>query len=360
MVYDVVSLPVVILFIGSGIGLFYYAIKLNNKHPKEHNFVNSVLTLMLWLTAGSLFPIYFYSYSPNIRFFQTLSTVFICIFTPCLIILILFYQYRFVIKKNPNIKKIRNIETFLKDFNKVDENIVNNISNKLRTDIHRKLLHLFPAGVVILLWVFAVYIWEGIWHANAVWGITGEEFGRFLILTAGYSGILVFGALDYIRLSFVFEKHNYFHFIPDNVLNILSKSMKRRENFEFIRPTILVLSFAPILFFPFCIFAAAILIATIGDGAASVFGLRFGRIHFPKSSEKTIIGYISGFLASSGIIIGMLLLFASDVNLYKILLIAFSGGLTFFIIDVLNLRVDDNILNPIFCALVMGSLYYLI
>jgi dolichol kinase len=236
----------------------------------------------------------------------------------------------------------------------------NKKSSKLRTDAHRKLLHLFPAGVVIFLWVFAVNIWEGIWNANIEWGITGYEFGRFLILTAGYSGILVFGALDYIRLSFIFEKQNLFYFIPDNVLNLLSKAMKREENFEFIRPTLLILSFTTIFFFPFCIFAAAILIATIGDGAASIFGLRFGRINFPKSSEKTIIGYISGFIVSFGTIIGILLLFAPGLSIYKILLIAFSGGITFFIIDVLNLRVDDNILNPILCALIMGSLYYLI
>jgi dolichol kinase len=359
MLYDVVSLPVVILFIGFGIGLFYYAIKLNKKYPEEHNFVNSVLTYMLWLTAGAIFPIYFSSYSPNIRFFQILSTIFICIFTPCLIFLILFYQYRFVLRKNPNIKERRNIKAFLKDFNEKGEN-VDKKKTKLKTDVHRKVLHLFPAGVVIFLWIFAVYIWEGRWHANVIWGITGEEFGRFLILTVGYSGILVFGALDYIRLSFIFEKHNFFHFIPDNVLNILGKSMKRSENFEYIRPTVLVLSFTPIFFFPFCIFAAAILIATIGDGAASVFGLKFGKINFPQSSEKTIIGYISGFLVSSGIIIGILLLFAPGLYLYKILLITFSGGLTFFIIDVSNLKIDDNILNPIFCAIIMGSLYYLI
>ena len=358
MGYDIISLPVTILFILSGSGLFYYAIRLNQRYPLEHNFINSILTFFLWITAGIIYPLFFSAYNPNIRFFQMVSTFTICIFTPSLIVLVLFYQYQFVVKKHPDIREKRNIETFLQTFDQKSNQNSDERSQRLRTDIHRKLLHLIPAGIVILLWVFAVYIWDDLWNANIVWGITGEEFGRFLILTAGYSGILVFGALDYIRLSFVFENQNLFHLIPDSVLNLLSKPMKRKENFDFIRPTVLVLSFAPIFFFPFCIFAASILIATIGDGAASIFGLRFGKKKFPKSSEKTIIGYIAGFLASFGIGLVIVILFEPVLPSVKIIIIGISGGFTFLIIDLLNLRIDDNILNPIFSASIMAIFYY--
>ncbi|MHA2281687.1 MAG: hypothetical protein ACXAC5_12640 [Promethearchaeota archaeon] len=358
MGYDIVSLPVTILFILSGSGLFYYAIRLNQKYPLDHNFINSVLTFLLWITAGIIYPLFFSAYNPNIRFFQMLSTFFICIFTPSLIFLILYYQYKCVVKKHPDIREKRNIETFLKIFDLKESHNSNQRSQRLKTDIHRKALHIFPAGIVILLWIFAVYIWDDIWNANIAWGITGEEFGRFLILTVGYSGILIFGALDYIRLSFVFEKRNFFHLIPDNVLHLLSKAMKRKENFDFIRPTILVLSFGPIFFFPFCIFAASILISTIGDGAASLFGLKYGKRKFPKSSEKTIVGYIAGFLTSFVIGLVIVTLFAPSLLLIKIMLISISGGFTFLIIDLLNLRIDDNILNPIFSASMMVILYY--
>ena len=251
-----------------------------------------------------------------------------------------------------------NIDSFLKRFNKLDEDSSAIKSQKFKTDIHRKALHLLPASIVIFLWIFSVYVWDGIWDADTVWGITGEEFGRFLILTAGYSGILVFGGLDYIRLSFIFNNHNVFHLIPDNVLDLLGKSMRRKENFEFIRPTVLVLSFVPIFFFPFCVFAAAILIATIGDGAASLFGLRFGKINFPKTSEKTIIGYLAGFLASFGIGFVIVGLFEPSLYFLKIIVIGISGGFTFLMVDLLNLPIDDNILNPFFSALIMGSFYY--
>lgn len=358
MVYDIVSLPVTILFIVGGLGLFYYAIKLNDSHPEEHNFTNSILALILWITAGLLYPLFFSTNNPSLSLFLVLSVFFICIFTPSLIILILYYQYQFVVKKNPNTKVKRNFNTFLKHFDKELEEANTLRSQKLKTEMHRKALHLFPAGVIIFLWIFGVYIWDNLWNARVAWGITGREFSKFLILTVGYSGILVFGALDYIRLSCIFENHNLFHLIPDNVLNLLRISMKRKENFEFIRPAVLILSFVPIFFFPFGVFTAAILIATIGDGAASIFGLRFGKINFPKSSEKTIIGYLAGFFTSFIVSIIPLVLFESILDINEILIIAFGGASMYFVIDISNLKIDDNILNPILCALIMGFLYF--
>jgi dolichol kinase len=360
MAYDILLLPVTILFISSGFGLFYYASKLNKKFPKEHNFINCVLTFLLWIIAGLIYPFYLSIDNPHFKLFQILSIFFICIFTPFLIFSILFYQHRIVLRNNPDIKEKRNIKEFLIRFDKQEDDLSSLRFHKIKTDIHRKALHLFPAGIIIFLWIFAVYIWDGLSNADEVWKITGQQFSRFLILTAGYSGILIFGALDYIRLSFIFENHNLFHLIPDNVLNLLGKTMKRNENYNYIKPLVLALSFAPIFIFPFGIFAAASLIATLGDGAASVVGLRFGKIHFPKSSEKTIAGNIAGFLASFLIAFISLWLFESSLKMFEIFLISFSGATTFFIIDVTNHKIDDNILNPILSALIMGLLYYIL
>jgi dolichol kinase len=360
MAYDIVLLPVTILFISCGSGLLYYAIKLNKKFPKEHNFINCILTFFLWIIAGLMYPLYLSIGNQHFRLFQILSMFFICIFTPFLLFLILFYQYRVVLRNNPDIKENRSIENFLDKFRENKENLNNLRSQKIKTDIHRKALHLFPAGIIILLWIFAINIWDGLWNADEEWGISGSEFGRFLILTAGYSGIVIFGALDYIRLSYIFENNNLFHLIPDNVLNVLGKTMKRNENFNYIKPLALALSFAPIFVFPFGIFAAASLIATLGDGAASVFGLRFGKNHFPKSSEKTVVGYIAGFVASFIIASISLWLFENMLTTFEIFIISFMGATTFFIIDISNHKIDDNILNPISCALIMGLFYYLL
>lgn len=359
MAYYIATLPVTIIFIINGFGQFFYALKLNKQFPEEHNFKNFYFIFLLWITAALCYPFFYSTDNVNIRWFQELSNFFICIFTPSIIFLILLYQYAVVVKKNPKIKEKRNIKSFIEEFDNMLENIDDIESYDLNTDIHRKTLHLFPAGVIVLLWVFAIYVWEGIWHADLIWGISGRDFGVFLILTVGYSGILVFTALDYIRLSFIFKNFNIYHLLPNNVLNLLSKTMKRNELFVFIRPASLVLAFIPSFFLPFSIFISIALIATLADGAASIFGKRFGSRNFPKHSKKTIIGYISGFTVAFLIGIVCFLIFEENLNFSEIIIISLAGAIVFFLIDILNLDLDDNILNPLFCALVMGIFYIL-
>ncbi|MFX1339348.1 MAG: hypothetical protein ACFFDK_12120 [Promethearchaeota archaeon] len=358
MAYNIITLPVVILFIANGFGQLIYAIQLQRKFPKEHNFSNSILIFLLWILAAILYPFFYSTDNENIKFFQILSTIFICLVTPFILFLILFYQYQFVIKDNPDIKEIRNIEVYKKNFDKFNNDIKDIRAYDLSTDLHRKALHLIPAGIIIFLWVFAVYIWEGMWKNNQTWGISGENFGRFLILSVGFSGIIVFAALDYVRLSYVFKKRNIYHFLPNIVSDLLTKTIKRKEIYEFTKPAALVLAFVPIFFFPFGIFAAAALISTLGDGAASIFGIRFGKRNFPKKSKKTIIGYLAGTMTSFIVSINALWIFESDLSLTKIIVMALGGAITFLIIDLSNLKIDDNILNPIFCAIIMGILYY--
>ncbi|MFX1463525.1 MAG: hypothetical protein ACFFBF_10850, partial [Promethearchaeota archaeon] len=73
-----------------------------------------------------------------------------------------------------------------------------------------------------------------------------------------------------------------------------------------------------------------------------------------KSSNKTLIGYVSGFLVSLGISYLVLWLFEHQSFTFpQIIIIGLIGALTFLIIDILNLKVDDNILNPIFCGYLM-------
>jgi len=346
---------VVIFYYINGFIHLFYAIKLKKRFYQYHNLYSSVFIFILWIIAGSLYPIIYTTDNTAIRFFQALSMFFICIFTPGLIFLILYYQH-LIVKKDPELKERRNFENFLIK-HRLNEN--KNQNTKFKVDIYRKSLHLVPAAVIIALWIFSICIWEGIWHADKIWGISGVNFGKFLIITAGFSGILLFAALDYVRLSYVFE-NNIFHLLPDKVLNLLGKSLKEKELYEFTKPAAMVLAFVPIFFFPFGIFAAAALIATLGDSAASLVGIKFGTRHFPKNSEKTIIGYVAGFLGSFGISILSLWIFENDLVLMKLILIALGAATTFFTIDFLNIRIDDDILNPLCCGIVMFLLYIFI
>ncbi|MEJ2248420.1 MAG: hypothetical protein P8Y70_00940 [Candidatus Lokiarchaeota archaeon] len=238
------------------------------------------------------------------------------------------------------------------------ENDLNHLP--LKVDIKRKLLHLFPAGLIIFLWIFAVYIWGGVWNSNAYWGISGLEFANFLIITVGFSGIFVFAALDYVRLSYIFDKHNLFYLIPSNVMNLLSKSMKEREFYEFTKPVAMVLALAPIYFLNFSIFVSVALISTVGDGAASIIGLKFGKFNFPKNSNKTITGYIAGFFTSFIVAFIGLTVFKSSFSINEVLFLSFIGALAFLIIDLANVNIDDNILNPLLCGGLMAIFFYLL
>ncbi|MFX0072628.1 MAG: hypothetical protein ACFFAO_16210, partial [Candidatus Hermodarchaeota archaeon] len=159
MVYNVVTIPIVVLFVVNGFGQLYYAFKLKKKFPNEHNFQNSILTFFLWITAGVLYPFFYLRDNLHIRWFQTLSLTIICIYTPIFILSILLFQYFFIIRRNPTAKKNRNIERFLSDFDEFNPRDNPNKSSSLITDIHRKSFHFLPAAIIISLWIFAVYIW---------------------------------------------------------------------------------------------------------------------------------------------------------------------------------------------------------
>ncbi|MHA1147167.1 MAG: diacylglycerol/polyprenol kinase family protein [Promethearchaeota archaeon] len=360
--YNGLTLPVVIFFIINGFIHLYYAIKLHQKFPKEHNFPKSIAVVLLWIIAGLIYPFFYSTENEKIQFFQGLTIFFLCGFTPFMIALVLYYQYRKV-KDDPEVRKRRCLVNFFKEFEQKSGGLTDIMTHTFRTDFHRKVLHLFPASVILILWLFAVYVWADMWNGSEIWGISGPDFGVFLIITAGYSGIFVFACLDYIRLSCIYERGNFFWILPDNVLDLLGKAIKRKEFYEFIGPTVLVISFVPVFLlvhWAFGLFAAAMLIATIGDGFASLFGIKFGKHPFPKNSHKTVEGYVAGFLGSFGIALLALIVFESQEGIVKLVLVALTGAIVFLITDLMSLKVDDNILNPIFCGYTMALSFFLL
>ncbi|MFX1238699.1 MAG: diacylglycerol/polyprenol kinase family protein [Promethearchaeota archaeon] len=349
------TLPVSVLFIVNGVVHLFYGKKLNEKFEKEHNFYDTIVLLLLWIGAGIVYPFYFTVDKASIELYLCLGTLTICMLAPFIIFAILYYQKR-KIKKNPAIRERRTIEEFIKSYD--EEN--NNEEHSYKTDITRKALHLFPAALIIFIWVYSVNLWGNLWRQDLVWGISGEYYGKLLILTIGYSGILIFAALDYVRLSTHIFNRNLYHLIPDRVIKLLGKSIKRKEIYEFTKPVALVLTLAIIFFLPFPVFCAAALIATLGDAAASLFGKRFGRVRLSKKSQKTLEGCIAGFLTSFGLSVLSFLVFGDVMTHEKILIVSFIGAIVFLVIDITNPRIDDNILNPLLCSLVMLMLYLLI
>ena len=357
MAYNLFTVPITVLFILNGLGQLIYALKLYRRYSGQHNIINSIIVFILWIVTGVLYPFFYISDYQYIWFFQGLSLQIICIYAPLLILAIISYQYWFVIKRNPELKKKRTHETFIKEYEEIDKPKLGK-DYSLGTDLRRKAFHLIPAVVIIILWLFAVYIWADIFKADEYWGISGEEYGTFLILTVGLTGILIFAVMDYIRLSFIFEKRTVYHLMPNAINKILLRALKPNELYDFTKPVATVLAFVPIFFFPFSIFATAALIASLGDAAASLVGIKYGKHRFPKKRNKTIEGYLAGFLASLAIALLIFIIFEPTLEFAKILLMSTGGAMVFLIVDILSPRIDDNILNPIFCALVMGLIFF--
>ena len=102
------------------------------------------------------------------------------------------------------------------------------------------------------------------------------------------------------------------------------------------------------------------LLSTIYAVIASIIGLKYGKYNFPKNSDKTLIGYFAGFIASFIISLLCMLIFNSNLEFIKQILIALGGASTFLIIDIASINIDDNILNPLLCGGIMGVLFFLI
>src|SRR5271157_1447767 len=355
--YNIETLPVAIFFVGNAVVWLIYGLRQKRVY-QTHNFASTILTCLLWVVAGLCYPFFYQQDSPSVRFFQFLSNFFIIGVTPILLITILYYQKR-VVDRTPELKEQRTLENFLKGYG-IDPDSLGKVEYNgngcycgeysFTTDFKRKLLHLVPALAIVGLWVFATRMWAGVFGLDKVWQISGEDFGVFLILTVGYAGIFVFAALEYVRFSYLFPKGNIFYLLPNNVLNLLCKAMKPREFTEFIKPPALILAFVPAFFLPFGLFACVALGATIGDAAASMFGKKFGKTHWPKKSPKTIVGYVAGFTTTFLVSLASLW-FLSAYTSAQMLILALVNAVIFFGVDVINLKVDDNILNPLFCGL---------
>jgi dolichol kinase len=255
---------------------------------------------------------------------------------PLIFIIVLSIQ-RNAIKKNPLLMDKRGIKSFVSLFKQKE-----NVLNKPYHDLMRKLFHAIPSLMIMIIWVTCSIIGQ-------------PELRMPLILTTGYAGLTAFAFLDFIRLSFINNK-KVNHLLPDSINKLLARVIKEQELYEPLKVAPLILAMIPILFFPFPVFFSMMLIATISDGMASVTGHYFGKKKFPANSNKTIVGYFAGAITSFILVIISFSLL-STLLINKIILIGLVGTAAFFITDFVNMRIDDNILNPLISGLVIGLTY---
>ena len=104
---------------------------------------------------------------------------------------------------------------------------------------------------------------------------------------------------------------------------------------------LLIGSFITVMLFPRGIAVLALLFATFGDTFAALIGKKFGRI---KIGSKTLEGFLAGFAVC--LLISFLV---PDVpNIIK-----YFGAFSAMFIELMPIRIDDNLRIPLFSGLVM-------
>lgn len=128
------------------------------------------------------------------------------------------------------------------------------------------------------------------------------------------------------------------------VLNKPLRSYEKRgyiASFSYIGGMMIV-----ILFLPQKIALGAALILSIGDPAAALVGMRFGKHNFPHNPEKSLEGSLAMLIVS--IIALQIVGIPLSLTLY--------ASTSAVILESLNLKVSDNLLLPILAGIVMVSI----
>ncbi len=242
------------------------------------------------------------------------------------------------------------------------ENINNydNFSEHLRLNykpsVKRKFTHLLPFGVVsIIVVVFWLLGADPTYAHQDRW----KNFSLFFVVIFGMDFALTFLIGDLIRL---FD----YSYMPRTVGELFLRGLTPNELDTFSSTSIMVFGFAPFLLFDFPLFFIVLLIASVADGMASIFGIiakKVGFSHeFPKNSNKTIEGYIGGSLFAFlctlfGGFFSNLFGFSNPSvwSLEVLLMLGFILSGVVFLVDIATstkIRASDNYLNPIACGII--------
>ena len=111
---------------------------------------------------------------------------------------------------------------------------------------------------------------------------------------------------------------------------------------------VLIGAFISVAIFPKEIVVLALLFTAFGDTAAALYGRKFGKFRiWNKTLEGSIVGLIACFVIAS---------FFPDIpNIIK-----FSGAFAAMFIELLPIKIDDNLRIPLFSGFVMYILLILI
>lgn len=232
---------------------------------------------------------------------------------------------------------------------------------KLKKEYMRKSFHLVVLLIVICYFFLAFIINDFVYQIYlndpqlyySIWGVSEYPFipstANELQVTASWTFMFFISATIFLMIPDIFRIYNRKYSMFSGVYKMV---IRKKELYSLGPQIYLTLSCTFIfllsilgLFEPL-VALAGIMIAGFADAAAAIFGRKYGTHKFKttlqKDQEKSYEGLIAGFVVSYIVA----LIFVGPI-------VAIFGSITFSVIDYLNPRIADNVLNPIFCTLVM-------
>lgn len=339
-------LPVMLLFFIFTIFMFIHIFKTWNLEGKtSYKKINEIIYAFLTLAFGIYYPLLVLwlgnnnngIFLPNaVDEFTLLGNIFIV--GVMLIIVGWGISAKLRTIRNPELlKEQNNYEHFCEEFLK---------KYPERSRIKRKITHILPGVVVGLIIIIFYFFFQPI--LGNVW----IDYALFVILIIGIDFALTFLVQDLIRL---FD----FSYMPPNAIKMCHAGLTPDELDSFSSTSVMVFAFGPFLFLSFPLLFIVLLITSIADAMASIFGILAAnkKHHFPKGTDKSIEGYIGGGLFTFiCTIFGVLFSNFFGLSTWSIelaLFIASILSIIFFFIDVITSKVklQDNYLNPLITGL---------
>ncbi len=215
-----------------------------------------------------------------------------------------------------------------------------------KSKIKRKITHIIPGFVVIIV-ILLFYATRSLFYGN--W----YNYAVIFIVIIGIDFAFTFLIADIIRLF-------NFNYMPPNAIKLCMAGLTPNELDSFSSTSVMVFGFGPFIFFKFPIFLITLLITSVADAFASIFGkLARNKHFFPRNTQKTLEGYMAGVIFTiictfSAVLISNLLSLSTWTLELTTLLSAYLS-IAFLIIDITTskIKLQDNYLNPIIIGLLI-------
>ncbi len=331
---SLVALPVSVMYFAFGMFSSIIAVQHYKKPELKEYAINDFLMACIYFFCCIVFP--FMYTNTNISqewedMFYLLADVVLYGFLGFLMC----YIFREILraKKNPALKEERSYQRLM------EKNAGFAMDNK--RDALRKLLHLIPVAVVLLIHFASLLI-----APSLPTGITPKGFAYFAIVTIGYAFVAMFMLAETLRLI---NYNKLFWLTPDWAHKWFASSLKESESQAMISSIPVVLCLMPFLFGPFTVFVTVALVESLADAMASLIGKRFGKHKIPACPRKSWEGLAAGSIVAFAMtLLGFSLApWWDTVSWSHVLMLATGNALVFAAIDVFSKRIMDNILNPL-------------